>query len=131
MKRLFLDDCRQPIDCSHYMYLFGTDCTIYHKEWDIVKNYDEFINYIKENGLPDIIIFNHDLADIVPSDSDFKIVVCNWNEKTGLDCTKWLIDYCMDNDLDLPEYIVHSMNPSGCENIISLLKNFKKFQENE
>jgi len=50
-------------------------------------------------------------------------------EKTGLDCAKWLVDYCMDNNQKLPEYSVHSMNPAGGKNILEYLNNFKKFQE--
>lgn len=48
-------------------------------------------------------------------------------EKTGLDCAKWLVNYCMDKDLNLPAYEVHSMNPAGGKNILSLLQNFEKF----
>ena len=51
-------------------------------------------------------------------------------EKTGYDCAKWLVDYCMDNGLKLPEFEVHSMNPAGGENIRMYLENFKKHQEN-
>ena len=49
-------------------------------------------------------------------------------EKTGMDCAKWLVDYCMDNKKELPDFVVHSMNPAGGENIKSLLDQFKEFQ---
>jgi hypothetical protein len=49
-------------------------------------------------------------------------------EKTGMDCAKWLVDYCIDNKKELPDYVVHSMNPAGRENIKSLLDQFKEFQ---
>ena len=80
--------------------------------WTRVYNYNEFVNQIKENGLPKIISFDHDLSE----------------EKTGKDCANFLVDYCIDNDLDLPEYKVHSANPVGKENILGLLDNYKKFR---
>jgi hypothetical protein len=49
-------------------------------------------------------------------------------EKTGMDCAKWLVDYCMDNKKELPDFVVHSMNPAGAENIKQLLTQFKEFQ---
>ena len=48
-------------------------------------------------------------------------------EKTGYHCAKWLINYCMDNNLELPnEIIIHSMNPYGSENIKSLFNTYFK-----
>ncbi|MDP9961886.1 cyclic-phosphate processing receiver domain-containing protein [Chryseobacterium lathyri] len=69
-------------------------------------------------GLPEMISFDHDLADIhyLKPDSD------EYAEKTGYECAKWLIEYCMDHYLDLPKFYCHSMNPVGKENILSLLK---------
>ena len=32
------------------------------KKWVVVKNYDEFTEYIEKNGIPDYISFEHDLA---------------------------------------------------------------------
>jgi hypothetical protein len=114
---LFLDDIRYPIEAYHYtkqdMFL--------RKDWHVVRNYDQFVNRIMELGLPEIISFDHDLADqhyIDPGSQEYV-------EKTGYDCAKWLIEYCMDNDADLPKFYCHSMNPVGKENMESLLNNFK------
>lgn len=94
-----------------------------------MNSYNEFIEYITENGLPDIISFDHDLADNVePQDSFSNVVLSDGKEKTGFDCAKWLVNYCMDNDEKLPEYVVHSANPAGTENIQGLLNNFKENQ---
>ena len=62
---LFLDDYRMPIDCASYMYRKNVDCRIYHKEWNIVRSYWQFTKWIEQNGLPDFISFDHDLADVV------------------------------------------------------------------
>jgi len=50
-----------------------------------------------------------------------------FTEKTGYHCAKWLIDYCMDNNEELPkEIIIHSMNPYGSRNIKSLFDTYIK-----
>lgn len=131
---LFLDDFRVPADCGKYM---PNPAFYYKNEWVIVRNYDEFVNFITKNGLPSTISFDHDLADEHYSmdmyagndvyDENYK----DFKEKTGLDCAKWLVDLCMDKNLDLPDYIVHSMNPAGAKNIWSYLENYRKFREQQ
>lgn len=128
---LFLDDYRTPIDCAQYMYRRGVDCRIYHTEFAIVRSYGSFVDWITHNGLPEFISFDHDLAD-VHEDLEQKEIsewfdIENNREYTGMDCAKWLVNYCMDRNLKLPEYAVHSANPAGIENIIGLLENFKKY----
>jgi hypothetical protein len=54
-----------------------------------------------------------------------------FSEKTGYDCAKWLVNFCMDNNLKLPEYYVHSMNPVGRRNILGYLDNYVKFSKNQ
>jgi len=50
------------------------------------------------------------------------------NEKTGYDCAKWLINYCIDNKKELPATIlIHSMNPAGSLNIKSLFDTYNKY----
>ena len=51
-----------------------------------------------------------------------------YKEKTGLECAKWLIDYCIDNKQKLPNYLCHSQNPVGKDNILGLLDNFNKYE---
>jgi hypothetical protein len=48
-----------------------------------------------------------------------------------MDCAKWLVDFCMDTKQDLPDYMIHSMNPAGGKNIFMYLDNYRKFQEQE
>jgi hypothetical protein len=50
-------------------------------------------------------------------------------EYTGYDCAKWLVDYCMDNDLDLPYWDIQSANPVGKTNINSIMNNYRKFRK--
>ena len=46
--------------------------------------------------------------------------------KSGYDCAKWLVDYCLDNGITIPNFGVHSANPVGAENIRGLLVNAMK-----
>ena len=62
------------------------------------------------------------------SQSRYDKVHATFIEKTGYECAKWLVDYCIKNYYDLPGFIVHSMNPVGKMNIELYLNNFKKFK---
>jgi len=128
MKKLFLDDIRQPKDAinlvpSHLNKMY------WDEDWHVVKDYKEFVKWISFYGVPDLISFDHDLADI-----HYEVDYNDWEfssdqlgvEETGLDCAKWLVDYCFDNGHKLPEYIVHSANPAGRKNIQSYLDNANK-----
>lgn len=124
---LFLDDVRVPDSCSY------TNNAIYFKlEWEIVRSYDAFVKFITENGLPELVSFDHDLAEAHyhPSMYEGSKIYMKYlettSEKTGMDCAKWLVDYCIDNELEFPKWEVHSMNPVGKENIISYISNYLK-----
>jgi hypothetical protein len=81
---------------------------------------------IQGKGVLDIVSFDHDLADEHYKNQDFNYED-EKSEKTGYHCAKWLIDYCLDNEKELPKrIIVHSMNPYGSRNIKSLFDTFNK-----
>lgn len=119
---LFLDDERVPAQV--------TWVAIPNVFYNVVRNYNEFVRFIEDHGVPVFVSFDHDLADehyaimlkdcqenntgqllfAVPEnvkDMDYGL------EKTGYDCAKWLVDYCADNRQKFPEFTVHSMNPIG------------------
>jgi hypothetical protein len=105
LTKLFLDDTRQPPDSS----------------WEVVRSYEEFVAYVELHGVPDLISFDHDLADQhymiyrdTPSSPEkFDEHYGRFFEKTGYDCAKWLAERGT-----LPaEYLVHSLNPVGAQNI--------------
>ena len=112
---LWLDDYRNPKNWIDYIK--NVFPTIVKEKYEIVwvTSYDEFVKYINYYGLPDAIGFDHDLADEGP------------NEKTGYDAAKFLVDYCLDNNEDLPEFVSQSDNPTASEIILRLLNNFKKY----
>lgn len=123
-KYLMLEDKKERTPQVIANYTVGKAKLIYEEnEWIIVRNYDEFVDWILKNGLPDVISFDHDLAD------EHYAFAGNYNifrEKTGYDAAKWLVEFCMYEKLQLPEYYVHSMNVVGKENIINYLENYRK-----
>ena len=109
LKKLYLDDVRIPQT----------------EGWTIVRNYDDFVKWVEENGLPDVVSFDHDLAEVHYDPSTWRQSFV-YHEKTGYDAAKWICEYCWGNGLPLPDWNVHSANPVGRDNIISLLQNFQK-----
>lgn len=123
---LFLDDERNVADVKWIQY------PLVH--WVVVRHYQEFVDTVIKNGIPDRVSFDHDLGKSSYKEcqrcfleKDNQINYDNIQEKTGMDCVKWLIEKCMENNQKFPEYYVHSLNPIGKVNIVSLIECFKKF----
>jgi hypothetical protein len=109
--KLFLDDERHPGQVTWVTFPPGPYVT--------VRNYDQFTHTILTCGIPEVVMFDHDLNDQHYS-GDFT------DERTGLNCAKWLVDLCYTYKKPFPEYVVHSMNPVGKENIIAYIEGAKK-----
>jgi hypothetical protein len=122
-RALYLDDLRTP-----------TETIPNFEEWYVVRDYDQFVEWINTNGFPDYISFDHDLKDEHMEDYwkyQFKgiptIDYDTFIEKTGLDCAKWLVEYVEKNNTNLPRLLgVHSANPIGASNIQNFLNGYKK-----
>ena len=119
---LFLDDIRTPHSAFSYMNI-GDYIT---KDWVIVRNYKDFIKTVELNGVPEIVSFDHDLNDF-----HYENQVLDYDdetiEKTGYHCAKWLIEYCLENEKEIPQkIIIHSMNLYGSLNIKSLFDTYIK-----
>lgn len=128
---LFLDDIREPVEVYEYTKMG----TYIHNDWKVVRNFEQFIDWITKNGLPYCISFDHDLADTHYTPeiywTDYEASkkyqeAQTHKEKTGYECAMWLVDYCMDNNIKLPKYHCHSMNPVGRDKILGLFESFKK-----
>jgi len=111
MKKLFLDDIR-------------TIEMVYDKseesKFDIVRTYDEFVQYIRSKGFPKFISFDNDLGldekgNVAPD---------------GYAAAKWLV-YESELDLINLEFKVHSANPVAAEQIKGLLNNYIKHLKSE
>lgn len=114
---LYLDDVRIPKDDS----------------WQVVKDYTEFVSHIRLNGLEnyEVISLDHDLGEQA-MDEFYNNALPNYtlnydnivNEKTGLDCAKWLVAESMNKQIPLPQIYVHSANPIGSANIMGYINNY-------
>ena len=128
MVRLFLDDIRIPVECAEYMKKrIGKDADHYKEDWVTVRNYEEFVDYLHNNDVPQIVSFDHDLAHehyakIEFNPENYSIYTEDFKEKTGNDCAKFLVNFCRNKEVSLPECFVHSMNPVGIDNILNSLK---------
>jgi hypothetical protein len=128
---LFLDDVRVPSEA----YAYTKQEIFIKRQWEIVRNYEEFRSFIELNGLPKFISFDHDLADThyTPEHlwTDYEKSK-EWqdrqvhSEKTGYECAVWLVNYCRKNRVKLPRYYCHSMNPVGKDKIIKALEDFAR-----
>lgn len=109
---LFLDDFRFPSHVT-WVYLPLSD------NWIITRHSQEFIDIIEKNGLPRFISFDFDL--------DRHGLTLNKGVLylTGAETAKWLGEYCIKNQLDLPRYAIHSTNKDGYEQIAKILKNYR------
>lgn len=99
-----------------------------------VRNYEEFVCFLKVYGMPDFISFDHDLADehYPWNDPSYKTGSLNYDSykaKTGWHCAKYIVD----NDLGLPflGWQVHSQNDIGASNIMELLSTYQYSLEND
>jgi len=135
-KLLWLDDYRDPLGyCpgeSKWAWTFSPIQQPFEVIW--VKSYNEFVAWITTNGLPDAICFDHDLGDYQAFRNGYPEYFDGqpWpeHELTGYDCAKWLVNYCMDHNKELPKYNMQSANPVGKANIDGVLKSYIKHVQN-
>jgi hypothetical protein len=131
-QKIYLDDVRTPVN----------------PEWVVVRSYDEFVEKVRELGFENIevISLDHDLGDTAMSEyfnnvsPNYTLNYSNIEEKTGMDCAKWLVDYYYDNynfaedlisrkskkilGITFPKVYTHSANPIGSANIMGYINNF-------
>jgi len=118
---LFLDDVRLPNNVT------WVDLPP-NQHYSVVRNYNEFVDLVTLRGLPKFVTYDHDLADSHYGDGlhGDDINYNKYNEKTGYDCAKWLVNECMKKGVKHPPYQVHSMNPVGKQNIISYVESYNR-----
>jgi hypothetical protein len=118
ISKIYLDDVRTPID----------------DEWVVTRNYEEFVESIQKLGLGNIveISLDHDLGDSAIAEYYANAKpnnILNYDnilEKTGMDCCKFLVDESVETNTPLPQIYVHSSNPVGRVNMMSLINNYLK-----
>ena len=120
---IYLDDVRTPLPnpTTH-------DVT----EWTVVRSYDEFVAKITEIGLENIglISLDHDLGDSAMREwhnnvyHNYTLNYDNITEKTGMDCTKWLVEQWL-NGAPVVPVMVHSANAVGSANMMGYINNYR------
>lgn len=103
---LWLDDYRNPFTSD--WLVFSPIKHPFKTVW--VQSYQEFIEWINKNGIPDAVCFDHDLG----------------TEMSGYDAVKWLCSYCESNNVAFPLYGMQSANPVGRENMLYYIQNFQQ-----
>lgn len=85
----------------------------YH--WIVIRNYFDFIDFIDDN-LNDIglVSFDHDIDSFDEGNIEW----------TGKDAALYLQRACQEREVLHPDFLVHSMNNIGKQNIISHIKNY-------
>lgn len=129
---IYLDDVRTPTEKNN---------------WIVVRDYNEFVEKVNEIGLKNIgtISLDHDLGDTAMDEyfnnvsPNYKLDYENITEKTGYDCSKYLVNKYYDENpkrlemsrnekykypLFFPTVYVHSANPIGSANIMGYINNF-------
>ena len=114
--RLYLDDIRTPVD----------------DDWIIVRNYDEFVAQIKLNGLGnfEVISLDHDLGEGAMVEyytnvkNNYMLDYNNIEERTGMDCCRYLVSDSMNEKIPLPQIYIHSANPIGSANMMGYINNY-------
>lgn len=114
--RLYLDDIRTPVD----------------DDWIVVRNYDEFVAQIKLRGLGnfEVISLDHDLGEGAMVEyytnvkNNYMLDYNNINERTGMDCCRYIVSESMNEKIPLPQIYIHSANPIGSANMMGYINNY-------
>lgn len=125
---LYLDDIRTPIE----------------KDWHVVRNFQEFKEFVDEVGIEkiEVISLDHDLGPSAMKEyfenvsPNYTLDYSNIKELTGLDCAKYIINKYLDSNtytsrseqkvdgIKFPVIYTHSANPIGSANIMGYVNNF-------
>lgn len=119
------------------MYLYLDDVRIPTEgNWEVVRNYDEFVAHIKLNGLEnyEVISLDHDLGESAMQEyytnvkPHYELDYKRIDEKTGMDCARFLVAESISKNIPLPQIYVHSANPIGTHNILGYINNYFRNQ---
>jgi len=118
---------------NNKLYLYLDDVrTPKADNWEVVRNYDEFVAHIRLKGLGayEVISLDHDLGEGAMVEyytnvkPNYELDYNRIPEKTGMDCARWLVAESMNTKVPLPVIYVHSANPIGAANIIGYINNY-------
>lgn len=92
--KLFIDDVRNPPG----------------EDFSVVRSTAEAIEWVKTNGIPSFISFDHDLG----------------GDDTSMVFIRRMYEEIWQEGNPIPDYTVHSANPIGSKNIVSFMESWKK-----
>lgn len=134
---LFLDDIRNPENAWVYsenktLQQYSGIC---NTKWDIVRSYDQFVEYVEKYGIPQVVSFDNDLVYVhdheISSDELIKeYSMIAWKDskyKMGVHCADWLCELCKERQHPLPTYYVHSANTLAVPIIKGLMEAARPF----
>lgn len=114
---LIIDDTRNASEC----YLHGEKqklvdfSGIPEGSWNIVRNYNQFIRYIKTKGVPHHISFDNDLCQdhmllYVEAAKSGNFEWFETQPRMGIHALEWLLNYCKKNNVDRPTIYINTAN---------------------
>jgi hypothetical protein len=119
------------------MYLYLDDVRIPTEgNWEVVRTYEEFVAHVKLNGLEnyEVISLDHDLGESAMQEyytnvkPNYELDYKRIEEKTGMDCARFLVAESITKNIPLPQIYVHSANPIGTHNILGYINNYFRNQ---
>ena len=105
---LFLDDERAP---NGVPWVDLPD--IPRNDWVIVRNIEDFKRTIDQHGIPKFVSFDNDLKRehydnfLENNCADFEFEKF---DDTGFNCAQYLVEKCLEQNKEVPDFECHSMN---------------------
>ena len=101
---LFIDDTKEPSDV--YWVALPNPPT-----WRVIKTCQEFKEYLAEHGVPKFVAFDYDLGMA--------------SKGNGVDCAKYLIEFCKKEKKPMPDWIGHSAIQTGRQVVEEVLLTYR------
>jgi hypothetical protein len=128
--KLFLDDIRMPDAAFIYEERIKLidKSGIQNCEWHIVRNYEDFCEFIDTFGIPEAVSFDHDLTmefmrhyyDVTSKTG--VIEYGNLKTKSGKHCAEYFVDKWRESGKPDVKVYIHSANRWGQIEIKKVLK---------
>lgn len=128
---VFLDDVRSPKD--GFLYNVGKMLCVHTGipdfKWDVVRNYEDFVELLENKGMPDVVSFDCDLSmehmrhfvNVTQHTGVYEWE--NFQNKCGVHCAMYMKDKIKKSG-NRPIIYIHSANHVGREIIAEILKDY-------